>query len=102
MPHDITRGLQAAIACRALRHAARVFGSPGYASAEDPADSAAGATKYIPGGGKPEDARTGLPTGRYRFEYSNTFVDHYPEQQQAIWTGSIVAEPIVFEIADNI
>jgi hypothetical protein len=54
-------------------------------------------------GDKPENARIGLPPGRYRLEYSTTFVDHYPEwsKDRKVYTGMIQANPIEFEITDE-
>lgn len=55
-------------------------------------------TKFGHAGSKPEVASGSLPVGRYRFEYSTTFVDHYPDRKDPVWTGTLRAEPLALEI----
>lgn len=57
-------------------------------------------SKFVEAGGKPEDAREGLPAGRYRLEYSTTFMDHYPGGK-AVYTGTIQAKPVELKIAEK-
>lgn len=55
-------------------------------------------TRFVEAGGKVSDFRTGLPAGRYRLEYSTAFIDHHPEKRRPIYTGTLKAAAIEFEV----
>lgn len=60
-----------------------------------------GKEKMVRTSDKLEDARLGLPAGRYRLEYSTTFNDHYPESGKPVYEGKLAIEPIAFELLEN-